>query len=652
MSIHPAFRARRARSLRGGLPAILLLAALLALTVSLPAAAQIQPQQEDALAAISPHLESQLAAGNEPVSFLVVLDDQVDAKAALQAAEFAAAEPLDRTARATELYHTLTRRALASQAPLRAWLDAHGVAYRPFYIVNMIEVRGDAAIAQALRGFAEVDRLAANPFVFSQETAGLQRSAHFLSSHTFLQGQEAAPASRMTTTQLPYGLVYTRAPQVWDLGFRGQGIVVASQDTGVQWDHTALKASYRGWNVQQAQANHVYNWYDVWGEDSCTTDPQIPCDDSGHGTHTVGTMTGDATADGLAIIGMAPGAQWIGCRNMLDGWGTPASYAACFEFMLAPYPQDGDPFTDGKPELAPHIINNSWGCPPSEGCDIDSLRRVVETARSAGQVVVASAGNNGPACSTVQFPISMYAAAFSIGAHNSDGLLAGFSSRGPVTADGSGRLKPELTAPGVFVFSSVPYNNYDSYSGTSMASPHTAGAIALLWSAAPELIGNVDLTEQVLVKSATPVLDSQCLPSATPVSPNPAYGYGLLDIYAAVEMALTPWQAVVKVTNATDDPQDQINVVLVDQLTGYTYRTSTGFNGLARIPLLYYGTYSLRIGEGADLLVIDGIRVEAGSEPVEGTGTDAQWKAAYRIERRTDVFFPSDRLFLPSVVRN
>ena len=337
---------------------------------------------------------------------------------------------------------------------------------------------------------------------------------------------------------------------------------------------------------------------------------------------------------------------------MLDGWGTPASYAACFEFMLAPYPQDGDPFTDGKPELAPHIINNSWGCPPSEGCDIDSLRRVVETARSAGQVVVASAGNNGPACSTVQFPISMYAAAFSIGAHNSDGLLAGFSSRGPVTADGSGRLKPELTAPGVFVFSSVPYNNYDSYSGTSMASPHTAGAIALLWSAAPELIGNVDLTEQVLVKSATPVLDSQCLPSATPVSPNPAYGYGLLDIYAAVEMALTPWQAVVKVTNATDDPQDQINVVLVDQLTGYTYRTSTGFNGLARIPLLYYGTYSLRIGEGADLLVIDGIRVEAGSEPVEGTGTDAQWKAAYRIERRTDVFFPSDRLFLPSVVRN
>ena len=118
MSIHPALQPRRVRHQWRRLPAFLLLAALLALAVSLPAAAQIQPQQEDALAAISPHLESELAAAGEPVSFLVVLGEQVDAQAALEAADFAAAEPLDRTARATALYRTLTRRALASQAPL------------------------------------------------------------------------------------------------------------------------------------------------------------------------------------------------------------------------------------------------------------------------------------------------------------------------------------------------------------------------------------------------------------------------------------------------------------------------------------------------------------------------------------------------------
>ncbi len=154
------------------------------------------------------------------------------------------------------------------------------------------------------------------------------------------------------------------------------------------------------------------------------------------------------------------------------------------------------------------------------------------------------------------------------------------------------------------------------------------------------MIGNVDLTEQVLIKSATPVLDNQCLPGPTPVSPNPAYGYGLLDIYAAVQMALTPRQAAVKVTNTADEPQDQLNVVLVDKLTGYAYRAETGFDGVARIPLLYHGTYSLRISEGADLLVIDDIRVEAGSEPV--------WKTAYRIERH--VF--TEQLFLPTVMRN
>jgi len=192
-------------------------------------------------------------------------------------------------------------------------------------------------------------------------------------------------------------------------------------------------------------------------------------------------------------VGMAPDAQWIGCRNMRAGFGTPGSYTACFEFFMAPYPQYGDPFTDGKPELSPHIINNSWGCPPDEGCDADSLRTVVETIRAAGMFVVASAGNSGSlGCNSVKTPIAIHDATFSIGAHSRDGYLAGFSSRGPVTVDQSGRLKPDLSAPGVDVFSTTINGRYRSLQGTSMASPHVAGAIALLWSAEPSLIGQIE----------------------------------------------------------------------------------------------------------------------------------------------------------------
>ncbi len=157
---------------------------------------------------------------------------------------------------------------------------------------------------------------------------------------------------------------------MWALGYEGQGIILASQDTGVQWDHPALIGHYRGWDAGTSTASHAYNWLDAFPTDpnrpgTCSPDLQVPCDDYGHGTHTVGTMVGEAPVDtgGYDRVGMAPQAQWIGCRNMDNGDGTPASYTACFEFFLAPYPQGGNPATEGNPALAPNIINNSWTCP-------------------------------------------------------------------------------------------------------------------------------------------------------------------------------------------------------------------------------------------------------------------------------------------------
>ena len=154
----------------------------------------------------------------------------------------------------------------------------------------------------------------------------------------------------------------------------------------------------------------------------------------------MGTIVGDDGATNQ--IGVAPGARWIGCRIMDQGYGTPATYAECFQFFLDPYPVVGDPFLDGDPGMAPHVINNSWTCPPFEGCSWDTLQSIVENVRAAGILVVATAGNSGYSCSTVADPPAIYEASFTVGATDSSDSIAGFSSRGPVSVDGSQRIKP------------------------------------------------------------------------------------------------------------------------------------------------------------------------------------------------------------------
>ncbi len=259
----------------------------------------------------------------------------------------------------------------------------------------------------------------------------------------------------------------------------------------------------------------------------------------------MGTIVGDDGAGNQ--IGVAPGARWIGCRNMDQGHGTPETYAECFEFFLAPYQVGGDPSADGDPLQAPHVINNSWTCPgdpedpDDEGCYEDEremLRLVVENVRAAGIVVVASAGNDGPGCSTVQDPAAIYDAAFSVGATGNSGVIASFSSRGPVTRDGSGIPKPDVSAPGVSVRSCVPGIGYTQMNGTSMAGPHVVGTVALLWSAAPDLIGDVDATEAIIERTARPHTTTLTCGTDQPGDvPNNVYGWGVIDALAAVKAA-------------------------------------------------------------------------------------------------------------------
>ena len=287
----------------------------------------------------------------------------------------------------------------------------------------------------------------------------------------------------------------------------------------------------------ESTANHNFNWHDSIHDsvgNPCGNDSQQPCDDFFHGSHTTGTAIGDD--GGTNQIGMAPGARWIACRNMDEGNGTPARYIECMEFFLAPYPLNCTP-NEGDPTKAPDITINSWGCPTSEGCTTgDELRVAVEAQEAAGIQMVVAAGNSGPSCSTVSDPPSFYDASYTVGALNTGtDTIASFSSLGPVTRDGSNRTKPDITAPGTNTrsASNAADSAYTFASGTSMATPHIAGAMALLWSAIPSLQHQIEASRDALDNSAVEI-DSAACPPGDPTPPNNVYGWGESISAAAV----------------------------------------------------------------------------------------------------------------------
>jgi subtilisin family serine protease len=451
---------------------------------------------------VHPAVWAQTADGNQ-TTFLVILGEQADLRGAVHLGT--------REAKGRFVVGRLWDAATRTQAALRVSLDRRGVPYRSFYVINALAVTGGRELVAELVTRPEVARIAANPVV-----------------------RAPLPSPALTeagASAVEWNVQRVNADDVWQLGYTGQGVVVGGQDTGYDWDHPALISAYRGWNG--ITITHDYNWHDAIhsGGGICGPDSSEPCDDHGHGTHTMGTIVGDDGAGNQ--IGVAPGARWIGCRNMDQGVGTPATYIECFEFFLAPYPQGGTP-SQGDPGRAPHVINNSWICPPSEGCDWAALQAVVENVRAAGILVVASAGNAGSACGTVRSPPALYEDAFSVGATNSSDDIASFSSRGPVTIDGSGRRKPDASAPGVGIRSSLP-GGYGSMSGTSMAGPHAAGVAALVWSAAPYLIGDVAGTERLIGRTARPRFTAQgCGGDGPDQVPNNVYGWGIVDSLAAV----------------------------------------------------------------------------------------------------------------------
>ncbi len=353
--------------------------------------------------------------GGAKADFFVVLKERAD---------LALAEQLPtKEAKGWFVYQALRDAAETSQWPLRAWLDAKGVSYRAYFIVNAVLVQGGTReLALALAQRDDVDRVEGNPVIHNPLPI----------PEAFEDGGSPAPESRgpcapVQPEAAEWNIARTGAPSVWALGYGGQGIVVGGQDTGYRWTHAALKGKYRGWNG--TVADHNYNWHDAIHTtthgSSCGANTQAPCDDYGHGTHTMGTVLGD---DGTGNqVGMAPQAKWIGCRNMDNGWGTPATYLECFEFFLAPYRLAG---TGADPSRAPDLTTNSWGCPTSEGCSWSTLQEAVNAQKAAGIMTVVSAGNAGPSCGSVGDPPAMYGSAYTVGSTTSSATPCQASAAG------------------------------------------------------------------------------------------------------------------------------------------------------------------------------------------------------------------------------
>lgn len=427
-----------------------------------------------------------------PLTFWVMVKGQADLNRADSFAVHA-----DRT---RYVYQAKTAQADRSQAALRALLTVRGASFTPYWIANAIRVTGDKKLMLDLAARSDVERIVGD------------RTYHVV--------EPVAQKPAAGVTGVEWNIDRINAPQVWSTyGDRGEGIVVGTIDTGAQWDHPAIARQYRGAEGLHV-ADHQYSWFDP--SHVCGNPSVVPCDNVGHGTHVLGTILGD---DGQGNqIGVAPGAKWIAAKGCETDSCSTGALLASAQWMVAPTDFNGQ---NPRPDLAPNVINNSWG----GGGNDPFYQAMVDAWIAAGIFPVFAAGNAGPFCSTTGSP-GDYPNTYAVGAFDRNNAIASFSSRGPSAFGGV--VKPDVSAPGVNIRSSVPGGGYASLDGTSMATPHVTGTVALIWSASQAVRGNVAVTRDLLNSTAIATSDLSCGGTA---ADNNVWGHGRLDAFAAVTQA-------------------------------------------------------------------------------------------------------------------
>ncbi len=464
---------------------------------------------------VDPNLEvvmNQLNEG-ETVEALVYMWNQVDLVALHAQLK---AERASRHERHYRVVTALRELAEADRGPILArikelYVEGKIESYRPFKAYNIIRIRATPEAIIELAAREDVDTVYLNyeieliePVDETPSTSGVQSDLRVVED----------------------GVVAVNAPEVWDLGFTGTGVLVANMDTGVAGDHEALASRWAGVADPNYAGHPEWAWYDPYNNQNT-----FPYDTNSHGTHTMGSVCGGAPGD---EIGVAPGALWIASAPIDRGGGvdqTVADALLSFEWMLDP---DGDPNTSWD---VPHVCSNSWGVRTSHGypdCD-QTFWAPIDANEAAGTIILFSAGNEGPSATSLRRPGDRATTEFSILAvasidpHNPSYPAANSSSRGPTfcTPDGSAAIKPDIAAPGVNIRSAMPSGGYANKSGTSMASPHVNGVVALMLQACPDLTS--EEVKQIIYDTAMDLGDE---------GKDNTYGYGLIDALEAVTTAL------------------------------------------------------------------------------------------------------------------
>lgn len=411
--------------------------------------------------------------------------------------------------------------ATASQKSTVASLDKAGAEYTSYWLSNRVLVKGGTM----------------------KQATTLATDSNVAEIHESVVVDKPDPVAEKNTKSVngknavEWGIEETGAPEAWAAGITGEGITVASVDSGTQYDHPALVNQYRGNNGDGTFTND-YNWLDTTGR--CDGAPCDSADNVSHGTHTMGTMVG--TDGGENQIGMAPGAKWIeanGCDTCAD-----AALLSAGEWMMAPTDAQGE-----NPDVSkrPQIINNSWGSSAAGSID-DWYKDITDGWAASGMFGVWSAGNAGPQCQTTSSP-GANTANYSVGNYQSNGTISTLSSRG--TGE-DGEIKPNIAAPGSNIRSAVVGSQYGNLSGTSMAAPHVSGAVALLWSASPSLVGDIEGTKEILNQTAIDTDDTSCGGTA---ENNNVFGEGKLDVMAMLDAAPGQESGTVEGTVANADAE-------------------------------------------------------------------------------------------------
>ncbi|MGM0846316.1 MAG: S8 family serine peptidase [Bacillota bacterium] len=484
-------------------------------SVSANETAKIKPQSK-----ITSKLKDQFKS-DKHVTYLVKFKEQADpASIAKNATESAKKQKLSANAKKllkrNMVVSELRSTALKTQAEVKKYLAKQKKSgavkeVKDFYVVNGMAVTSTKEVMEEIAAFSEVEKILPN------ETRQLIQPVKAQSSTGIAVKEKVTQNS---PSNVEWNIDRVGAPAVWDMGIDGAGTVVASIDTGVQWNHPALKEQYRGFDPQNPETpQNEFNWFDA------TAGQTTPYDDQGHGTHVTGTMVG-AEPDGSNQIGVAPGAKWIAVKAFTADGGTDADLLAAGEWILAPKDAEGNP----HPEMAPDVVNNSWG----GGSGLDEwYRPMVEAWRaaeifpefSAGNTTLFNPGGPGSIATPANYPES-----FATGATDINDQLGSFSLQGPSPYD---EIKPDISAPGVNIRSAVPGSNYEGgWNGTSMAGPHVSAVAALLRQVDASL--TVEEMEEILLNTAVPLTDS-----TFPESPNNGYGKGLVNAFDAVSSVMS-----------------------------------------------------------------------------------------------------------------